>query len=141
MMEPLANLTLIVSTMVRSVGVAVYLTKRVAEVKVAKVPAESFACKGVLLNKVLEESKAYYSSSRVDTVRDPDRAFAESLFLKLLTLNDLKASFTQLFLAQSRLTSIEAMYVPSVPSALSAVQSAAIFSLKHVRVPVSIMDG
>jgi hypothetical protein len=141
MMEPLANLTLIVKTMVISVAVAVNFTKRVAEVKVAKVPAESLACKGVLLNRVLDESKAYSSSSRVDTVREPDRAFAESLFLKLLTLNDLKASFAQLFLAQSRFTSIEAMYVPTVPSAETAVQSAAMFSLKHSRIFVSIMDG
>lgn len=140
-MEPLANLTLIVKTMVRSVAVAVNLTKRVAEVKVASVPAESLGCNGVLLKRVLEESKAYCSSSSVDTVRDPDRAFEDSLFLKLLTLNDLNASFAQLFLSQSRLTSIDAMNVPTVPSEGSAVQSAAMFSLKHSRVFVSIMDG
>ncbi len=141
MMEPLANLTLIVNTIVRSVAVAVYFTKRVAEVKVPKVPAVSFDCREVLLKRVLEESKAYCSSSSVDTVRDPERPFAENLFLKLLTLNDLKLSFEQLFLAQSRLTSIEAMYVPSVPSLVRAVQSVAMFSLKHARVAVSKMDG
>ena len=141
MMEPLATLTLIVKTIVRSVAVAVNFTNLVAEVNVAKVPAESLACKEVLLNRVLDESKAYYSSSRVETVSDPVRAFAENLFLKLLTLNDLKASFTQLFLEHSRLISIEAIYVPSVPSALSVVQSAAMFSLKHSRFFVSIIDG
>jgi hypothetical protein len=88
---------LIVKTIVRSVAVAVYFTKRVAEVKVAKVAAESLVCKEVLLNRVLDESKAYCSSSRVDTVSDPDRVLAENLFLKLLTLKDLKASFAQLF--------------------------------------------
>ena len=140
-MEPFATLTLIVKTMVRSVAVAVYFTKRVADVKVAKVAAESLVCKEVLLKRVLEESKAYCSSSRVDTVSDPDRVFAENLFLKLLTLKDLKASFAQLFLVHSRFTSIEAIYVPSVPSALSGVQSVAILSLKHSRIFVSVMDG
>ena len=119
-------------------AVAAFLTDRVTETKFPAVPAVSFNFNRVFSTAVLDESKANSSSSSVETVKDPVRVLVESLFLTFYTLKERMVSVPQLLVVQSRLMSIDAIYVPKAPSPGRRLHSVGYSSLKHLIASVSV---